>query len=105
MSQIDRMRLTVLVEDSRNPIRPELTAKHGLSFFIELKGDRHTTNLLLDTGPSADVVLQNARKLNIDLRKVDSILLSHGHYDHTGGLGRPKTHRQKSACDGPPGGP
>ncbi|MDI6819611.1 MAG: MBL fold metallo-hydrolase [Candidatus Hodarchaeaceae archaeon] len=86
MSQVDRIRLTVLVDDSKNPIRPELTAKHGLSFFIELKAGRHTTSLLLDTGPSADVVLQNARKLDIDLRKVDSIFLSHGHYDHTGGL-------------------
>ena len=80
------MQLTVLVEDSRNPIRPELTAKHGLSFFIELKAGGKTANLLMDTGPSADVVLQNARKLNVDLRKVDSIVLSHGHYDHTGGL-------------------
>ena len=80
------MRLTVLVDDSKNPTRPELTAKHGLSFFIELKAGRDTTNLLMDTGPSADVVLQNARKLDVDLKKVDSIVLSHGHYDHTGGL-------------------
>lgn len=86
MSLIDRMRLTALVEDSKNPIRPELTAKHGLSFFIELKAGGKTTNLLMDAGPSADVVLQNARKLNVDLSKVDSIVLSHGHYDHTGGL-------------------
>lgn len=86
MSQADGMRLTVLVDDSKNPIRPELTAKHGLSFFIELKDGGHTTNLLMDTGPSADTVLQNAQKLDIDLRKVDSIVLSHGHYDHTGGL-------------------
>ncbi len=86
MSQADGMRLTVLVEDLKNPIRPELTAKHGLSFFIGLKAGGHTTNLLMDTGPSADVVLQNARKLEVNLRKVDSIVLSHGHYDHTGGL-------------------
>jgi len=86
LSQVDGIRLTVLVEDLKNPIRPELTAKHGLSFFIELKAGRHTTNLLMDTGPSADIVLQNAQKLDVDLRKVDSIVLSHGHYDHTGGL-------------------
>ena len=78
------MRLTVLVEDLKN--RPELTAKHGLSFFIELKSAGNTTNLLMDTGPSADIVLQNALKLNIALKKVDSIVLSHGHYDHTSGL-------------------
>ncbi len=86
MIHVDGMRLTVLVDDSKNPIRPELTAKHGLSLFIELKAGGHTTNLLMDTGPPADIVLQNAQKLDIDLRKVDSIVLSHGHYDHTGGL-------------------
>jgi len=86
LSQIHKLRLTVLVEDTKNPIRPDLVAKHGLSFFIELKAGRRTTNLLMDTGPSADIVLQNAHKLNIDLRKVDSIVLSHGHRDHTGGL-------------------
>ena len=80
------MRLTVLVEDLKNPIRPELTAKHGLSFFIALKAGGHTTNLLMDTGPSADIVFQNAQKLDVDLRKADLIVLSHGHYDHTGGL-------------------
>ena len=86
MSQVDGMRLTVLVDDSKNPTRPGLTAKHGLSYFIELKAGKDTTNLLMDTGPSADVVLQNTQRLNVDLKKVDSIVLSHGHYDHTGGL-------------------
>lgn len=86
MSQVDEMRLTVLVDDFRNPIRPELTAKHGLSLFIELKAGGRATNLLMDTGQSADIVLQNSKKLNIDLKKVNSIVLSHGHYDHTGGL-------------------
>jgi 7,8-dihydropterin-6-yl-methyl-4-(beta-D-ribofuranosyl)aminobenzene 5'-phosphate synthase len=75
-----------LVDDSRNPIRPELTAKHGLSFFIELKAGGRVTNLLMDTGQSVDIVMQNSKKLDIDLKKVDSIVLSHGHYDHTGGL-------------------
>ncbi|MGB9619513.1 MAG: MBL fold metallo-hydrolase [Armatimonadota bacterium] len=80
------MRLTVLVDDFKNQLQSELAAKHGLSFFIELKAGGHTTNLLMDTGPSADIVMQNAQKLGIELRKVDSIVLSHGHYDHTGGL-------------------
>lgn len=86
LSQVDWIRLMVLVDDSKNPIRPELTAEHGLSFFIELRSGGKTTDLLMDTGSSTDVVLQNAQKLNVDLKKVDSIVLSHGHYDHTGGL-------------------
>jgi 7,8-dihydropterin-6-yl-methyl-4-(beta-D-ribofuranosyl)aminobenzene 5'-phosphate synthase len=86
LSSVDGMRLTVLVDDSANPQRPELIAKHGLSFFVELKTGGHTTNLLMDTGPSADIVLKNALELGVDLKKIDSIVISHGHYDHTGGL-------------------
>jgi 7,8-dihydropterin-6-yl-methyl-4-(beta-D-ribofuranosyl)aminobenzene 5'-phosphate synthase len=43
------------------------------------------TNILLDTGQSISVN-HNAKALNIDLNKVDKIVLSHGHFDHTGGL-------------------
>lgn len=86
MNSVDGIRLTVLVEDSANPKRPRLIAKHGLSFFIELKVGKETTRLLMDTGPKPDVILHNAQMLNIDLRKIDLIMLSHGHYDHTGGL-------------------
>jgi 7,8-dihydropterin-6-yl-methyl-4-(beta-D-ribofuranosyl)aminobenzene 5'-phosphate synthase len=86
LSQVDGVRLTVLVDDSRNPTRPELAAKHGLSLYIEVHSGKRVTNLLMDTGQSADTVLQNSKNLNIDLKKVDSIVLSHGHYDHTGGL-------------------
>jgi len=86
LSQIERIRLTVLVEDTKNTNRPNLMAKHGLSFFIELKSAEYTRHLLLDTGPSANLVLENAQKLGIDLKKLDYIVLSHGHYDHTGGL-------------------
>ena len=42
--------------------------------------------LLWDTGASSEVMLHNADALNIDLSKIDLICLSHGHYDHTGGL-------------------
>jgi 7,8-dihydropterin-6-yl-methyl-4-(beta-D-ribofuranosyl)aminobenzene 5'-phosphate synthase len=86
LAPVDEMRLTVLVEDKVNPEKPGLIAKHGLSFFIELKSSGQTWNLLLDTGPAADPLLQNVRKLRLDLRKASHVVLSHGHYDHTGGL-------------------
>jgi len=54
---------------------------HGLSFYIETK--KH--NLLVDLGPSS-LTLENAKELNIDLKKVDTVILSHGHYDHSGGI-------------------
>ena len=56
-------------------------AEHGLSVFIEYKG----MNILFDTGQTS-VYLHNAKMLGIDLEKSDCIVLSHGHYDHCGGL-------------------
>ncbi len=56
-------------------------AAHGLSFYIETA--HHT--LLMDLGPS-DETLRNAEKLGIDLGRVDTVVLSHGHYDHSGGI-------------------
>ena len=58
-----------------------LLAEHGLSFWIEYGGK----NILFDTGQS-DAFIKNAELLDIDLSKTDAIILSHGHYDHTGGL-------------------
>ena len=54
---------------------------HGLSFYIETRKHK----LLLDLGPSAET-LNNAKKLGIDLTAVDTVVLSHGHYDHSGGI-------------------
>ena len=55
--------------------------EHGLSFYIETENHR----LLVDTGAS-DLLLKNAEKLGIDLTRVDTVVLSHGHYDHGGGI-------------------
>jgi len=55
-------------------------AEHGLSFRIE--ADR---TVLFDTS-SSDLIAYNAKILNIDLQQIDTIVLSHGHDDHTGGL-------------------
>lgn len=66
-----------------NDNRPgrKLLAEHGLSYHIMADGKR----ILLDTG-SSDVYLKNAAKLGLDLKKVDVIVLSHGHWDHGDGL-------------------
>ena len=56
----------------------KLQAEHGLSLYIETSGHR----LLFDTGAS-DLFIRNARLLHIDLQKVDYLILSHGHSDHT----------------------
>jgi 7,8-dihydropterin-6-yl-methyl-4-(beta-D-ribofuranosyl)aminobenzene 5'-phosphate synthase len=74
------MRLTVLV-DNNTLIEKYYCGEPGLSFYIE-EGDKR---ILFDTGYS-DLACKNAGKMGIDLRKVNTIVLSHGHLDHTWGL-------------------
>jgi len=73
------MRITALIENT--PGVEGCLPLHGLSFFIETKSHK----ILFDFGPS-DETLRNAEKLGIDLGQVDVAVLSHGHYDHSGGL-------------------
>jgi 7,8-dihydropterin-6-yl-methyl-4-(beta-D-ribofuranosyl)aminobenzene 5'-phosphate synthase len=73
------IRITVLVENSVNT--RGLKAEHGLAFLIEIGGRR----VLFDTGQT-ELLLDNARSLGCSLQDLDAIVLSHGHYDHTGGL-------------------
>ncbi|WP_010243391.1 MBL fold metallo-hydrolase [Acetivibrio cellulolyticus] len=58
-----------------------MKGEHGLSLWIQ-KDDK---NILFDTGQS-DLFSQNAQQLGIDLSEADMLVLSHGHYDHTGGV-------------------
>lgn len=55
--------------------------EHGISLFIECDDKR----VLFDSGQT-DIFIKNAKKLNIDLNKIDAIVLSHGDYDHGNGL-------------------
>ena len=58
-----------------------MLAEHGLAYWIEWDGQR----VLFDTGQGS-VLVSNAFRLGLPLHQADSIVLSHGHYDHTGGL-------------------
>jgi len=83
---VDKLNLTLLADDSKNPLKPELQAKHGLSIYIKTKVRSETITVLMDTGPSPEIILHNADAMDVDLNKINVILLSHGHYDHLGGL-------------------
>ena len=72
------MKITVLCEDTSNC---SLKSEHGLSLYIESEQGK----ILFDMGQS-DLFFENAEKLGIDLRQVDFAVISHGHYDHGGGL-------------------
>lgn len=72
------MKITALVE---NQSHCALEAVHGLSLYVET--DRH--KLLFDLGPDK-TLLRNAEKLGVRLDKVDTVVISHGHYDHGGAL-------------------
>ena len=73
------MRIINLIENTEGSTG--CAYEHGLSFYVETKKHK----LLMDLGPSEET-LKNAEKLGIDLTKVDTVILSHGHYDHSGGI-------------------
>lgn len=74
-------RITVLCENSVGPISGTL-GEHGFAALIEPSVGEP---LLFDTGQGL-TLLHNARRMNRDLSAVRSVVLSHGHYDHSGGL-------------------
>ncbi len=75
----DQIRVTVLVENTA--VGPGIVAEHGLSYWIEHGG----RSILFDTG-QGNVLVGNAWRLGVRLEDAKAVVLSHGHYDHTGGL-------------------
>lgn len=73
------MKIWNLIEDTKGD--NNCLFEHGLSFYVETSGHK----LLVDAGAS-DKFMENAIRLNIDLTQVDALILSHGHYDHSGGI-------------------
>ena len=104
LQQVDRVETTILVDNvtdllirgsphaKRAPffketeMLPSLRAEHGFSALIDFYLNNVSHRVLFDTGASGDVVLYNVDRLGVDLSKVETIVLSHGHFDHTGGL-------------------
>lgn len=73
------LKITTIIENTDGGTG--LLCEHGLSVYIETENHK----VLVDAGASSQS-LENAESLHIDLTKVDTLVLSHGHWDHSGGI-------------------
>ncbi len=85
MEIVDALRIYVLAEDFAG-YSSRFWAQHGISFLLELHWGRKIHRALFDTGTYPEPILFNAKLLNLNLQNVEYIVISHSHYDHTGGL-------------------
>ncbi|WP_048055267.1 MBL fold metallo-hydrolase [Pyrococcus sp. NA2] len=81
VGEAKKLRIYTLADDYAGYNSPFL-AQHGVSFLIEVEGKR----ILFDTASYAEPILFNMKLLSISPREIDMIVLSHSHFDHTGGL-------------------
>ena len=86
-----KVRLTILCENSAG-VPFAVVGEHGFACFVETDEG----NYLFDTGQGFGIV-QNALALKKDLTRIEAVMISHGHYDHTGGL--PQVLQIKGAVD------
>jgi 7,8-dihydropterin-6-yl-methyl-4-(beta-D-ribofuranosyl)aminobenzene 5'-phosphate synthase len=61
-------------------------ACHGLSILVQARSGDRSTTVLFDVGPYAQVWLANAERLHVDLASIETLFLSHWHWDHSGGI-------------------
>ncbi|MBR3600490.1 MAG: MBL fold metallo-hydrolase [Lachnospiraceae bacterium] len=73
------MKIICLMENTA--LADNIISEHGFSLYVETENHR----LLIDAGQSNGFA-ENAKSVGVDLSKVDMAMLSHGHYDHSGGL-------------------
>ncbi len=82
---LDSLEITVLVEDSV-PMDGPFLAQHGLSLLLRGRKDGREIVGLLDVGQSHEILMHNMKGLGVTPEAVDFLVLSHCHYDHTGGI-------------------
>jgi len=81
---IDKVDVTVLVNNVVS--EPKLLAEHGLSLLVRFASGDSQGKVLMDTGQTGEVLMKNLETLGIPLNDLLAVVISHGHYDHTGGL-------------------
>lgn len=82
---VDSVKITILADDYAG-YGSSLVGQHGFSAFIEVAVKDSVKNILFDVGQYGKLIVFNSKKLGINLANIDYIILSHRHYDHTGGL-------------------
>ena len=75
------MKLKISIIYDNKSLKP---FKHGWGFSALINIEKR--NILFDTGADSEILFYNIKKLNIDPNKIDTIILSHSHLDHSGGL-------------------
>jgi 7,8-dihydropterin-6-yl-methyl-4-(beta-D-ribofuranosyl)aminobenzene 5'-phosphate synthase len=101
LQEVDKLEVTVLIDNYTDVLmlqdtdlvkRPRilppdgLLAEHGLSCLLRVHKGAEEHVVLLDAGVSATCFFNNARVLNVDLSRIEAVVLSHGHFDHFGAL-------------------
>ena len=85
LGKVDKLKVYTLAEDYAGYNSP-FWAQHGVSFLIEVESNDAKRRILFDTASYAEPILFNMKLLNINPKTIDMIVLSHNHFDHTGGL-------------------
>lgn len=77
---MNKISITTIIEN-HSDVDNKYISEHGLSLLIKTK----EMNILFDTGQTNNF-LENMKAMNIDYNSINKVILSHGHYDHTGGI-------------------
>jgi 7,8-dihydropterin-6-yl-methyl-4-(beta-D-ribofuranosyl)aminobenzene 5'-phosphate synthase len=100
MRELDSLSVTIVVDNFYDALLDDppcgkrfrttpnnsLFAEHGLSFFVKASCDKKVYSFMFDFGVDGEALMHNLRLLDLDPKTVSSLLLSHGHFDHYGGL-------------------